>query len=283
MLDDFTQKSLNLSKQVTTNIEMRINFFKQMANMYIKNSNMGDTLREPNYQWELNRTLSNFRNFSQYCTSIYAYNTSGVAYFSNSIYATPMHQLFIDRLHESTENEQWLIINQQDDQPHVSTNSRILFYIVKIFDSNGQFSGVVIINTSLNLITDAFSESNQSFFQNSNYYLISNKRDCITILQSNTIQNDKIDQYLKLDNSWEYTSDNKNVIISNPIVNTNLDILIHLPLSSLSNQIKQLRMTLIGFCTIFMIISFFATFILIKSIINPLTNLFNKIQNYLGK
>lgn len=157
----------------------------------------------------------------------------------------------------------------------------VLSYILKIRNEPNKILGYAIVDIDITKVFEFFKFQN-TISPNCSTYIVRNITDVLPF------SNNKADEKLypadigKMKNTSGYflSSDGKHLVIYETIKDTNTKDVITIPLENAYNRAFGLKIFLMFFIIICSIFSVYLAYLLNKSIIRPLTGIYNKMKSY---
>lgn len=254
--DDYTEKCMNYSKQISDNIVMKTKFIESMTDSMAKYYSLNELYLTPKYNFGIGDTLSEMKNFSAYISDIYLTDANSNTYATSTRFANSLQDIPMTK-------EQWIMSGEEYEMYPVK-----VLYIKPLYHNANQ-SGCMVFDISFDgfvhsIIADLAKEYNICFYDKSgNIYPINDSHNLF--LPEKTI-----------------LRKNGRLYIRRNIDTLNMQMVIDADISSAYDKLSSLISSLLAFYLFFMTFFLIITTRSADLIIKPLNRLYNRMNNYIG-
>ncbi|MBD1382278.1 cache domain-containing protein [Metabacillus arenae] len=161
------------------------------------------------------------------------------------------------------------------------SNDGIFSYILKLYDTDNQLLGYIVVDLDLKTLYDFFQTSNK-LFNKSQVFMIRDQKDIAGSTKSATIKlnpNDLSKMNQKNDGTF-ISNDRKQLIMFDTMMDSNTKIVMSIPTKNAYQYSVLFKALLILFTILFTFSSLYIGIALKKSIIEPITRLYQKMQAF---
>jgi methyl-accepting chemotaxis protein len=161
-------------------------------------------------------------------------------------------------------------------------NSGILTLFSKIKDARGVDIGYLLLDTNINSFYNFYNSNDKKPFEDYSVYLMTNENEFLHASFSLPLEDgmiNEINNAIREGKLYHISSNKKYLIIQKQVSNCNAVSVNVIPLSGVYIPIIGYAVALTAFCILFLVLSFFFSLVLSRSISIPLNELYHKMQN----
>jgi hypothetical protein len=267
-----------------------MNLIEETSKLITENPVIKESLETTHFNDKVIPLLDSLRASNLNILGVTVYGLNGTLYLSSNAYNVPNLDKLKDMLRPSEElsgkNSFWMVrfTNIPSFYSYNSVSKTGIFTCVfYIKSTHGDGLGYVFIDTNIDSIYDFYKPDDSGMFYNSSsVYIVTSENETLTSPHNSSQWGDIPSADMNLSaapNDMKYTleKNKKRIITYNPIPNSSDTVVIITPLN-INSQLRTLITVLLVLGFSFVMVSFVIIGILSKSILYPLTRLYESMQ-----
>ncbi|HHV99835.1 MAG TPA: hypothetical protein GXX36_09750 [Clostridiaceae bacterium] len=288
--DHSVQLSQQHIKQQNQNLRLNMNLIEETSRLISENPVIKESLETTDFSDKVIPLLDSLRASNLNILGVTVYGSNGILYLSSNTYNAPKFEKVKDNFHflnKLAEKNSYWMVRTKDIPSFYNYNSvsktGIFTCAICIKNNHGESLGYLFVDTNINSIYDFYKPDDSGMFYNkSSIYIITSDKKTLT-----SPYNPPLGIGLQLadinmippfmDSSYTIEKNRKSIITYYPIPNSSDTVVIVTPLD-LNSQLGTLITVLLVLGFSFVLVSFLLIKILSKSIIYPLTRLYESMQ-----
>lgn len=288
--DHSVQLSQQHIKQQNQNLRLNMNLIEETSRLITENPVIIESLETTHFNDKVIPLLDSLRASNLNILGVTVYGENGILYLSSNAYNAPKFDKvkdIFDPLEKLSEKNSFWMVRLKNIPSFYNYNSvsktGIFTCTICIKNNQGDPLGYVFIDTNINSIYDFYKPDDSGMFYNSSsIYIITSENKTLASPYNSSLsaglQVADIKQTSSSgDKAYTLEKNRKSIITYNPIPNSSDTVAIITPLD-INSQLGTLITVLLVLGFSFVLISFVLIKILSKSIIYPLTRLYESMQ-----
>ncbi len=294
----YEKTAIQYIQQKLQNFHINMRLAEEVSKLLLNNSKILEAMDKSMPTSEIEPILDGIKStdsdFS--IVGIYLYSNNGMSYSSSNVSNMPTYEqlvkdLDLDLFLNSNYQSLWFvrnrnineIINIRQSDPY-KTNYGLLTFTSKVFDSNHDYRGILVVNVDIMKLYNLFKYQKDGFFSHASSYVLNEDK-----ILPYPGTNKQIPTYLvkEIINKRSYNAPyiyKNNIILNSELSeNSHTYIVTVMPLSPFYNKFKTLILVLVIIGLLFIPCFIVVSRLVSISITSPLSKLYSKMEKVIQK
>ncbi|HHW49348.1 MAG TPA: hypothetical protein GXX14_12145 [Clostridiaceae bacterium] len=280
---DLSLQHINIQKE---NIHLWMKYIEEIARQISVDPDIIDNLSEVSKNIDMIPKLDTICSLDSKILGIIMYSINGNNYSSSGVSGYPSMIIQNPSLIEfikSDKQSQWVLRSEEKifyyNYMNYDATKSIITYITKLYDSKSQLCGYMLLDTSIDSFYYFFS-SGENSLNYANIFITSDDgfvaEPRYAQIESHLL--DDIKRTFEVNSAYVISSDKKFGLVINRLTNSNMKVIVAIPLNRLYTSLNLLIIIMIILFAILTVVSFVLGSVLAKSISRPLNALLQKMR-----
>lgn len=276
-------------KQQNQNLRLNMNLIEETSRLVSENQVIKESLETTHFNDRVIPLLDSLLASNLYILGVTVYGENGMLYLSSNAYKVPKYDTVKDVLHPQEElsgkDVFWSV--RFENIPSFYNNNLvsktgIFTCVVYIKNNRNDVLGYLLIDTNIKSIYDFYKPDDSGmFYNNSSVYILSSEKKTLASPYNPSSEENLLltgtSQAASGKKTYSLDKNRNSIITRNPITNSGDIVAIVTPLD-INSQLRTLITVLLVLGFSFVLVSFLIIRILSKSIIYPLTRLYESMK-----